>query len=364
MEVDDLVERVVAAPDWNARVALIRTVPEAFGSSLHRDVYARIAERAYVPHLVPDFAFVHWREEYELPAVEESYRLAHSLTNDFRSTDIETLARALHLQPRALLVFRLLVGFTPPELSAATGVAATGTSGKPVSSGTIKKMEAGSACSEPVARRLAIAIDSVFRRDLFPPASPTSSLRAKIEKPDTLEGWASVQRYAEEGVPLPVFLHQRHYGGAFRQLLDATSSRRGDLLEAAVEDLFTGSGVRFVRTGAKNKEELARRFGVTVRPAPDFVVFDAAGVLQAILECRVVNDEGTARDKAARFANLRQEAGRLGGIPLIAVLAGTGWRRASDALGPVVRDTDGRVFTLATLGDMLLVQPFPRLLTQ
>jgi hypothetical protein len=48
-------------------------------------------------------------------------------------------------------------------------------------------------------------------------------------------------------------------------------------------------------------------------------------------------------------------------VPLFAVLAGLGWRRAADALGPAVRDTDGRVFTMPTLQEMLTVQPFPDL---
>lgn len=70
---------------------------------------------------------------------------------------------------------------------------------------------------------------------------------------------------------------------------------------------------------------------------------------------------GTARDKAARFSALRNEAMRLGGIPVFAVLAGLGWRRTADTLGPVVRDTDGRVFTIQTLPSMMQVEPFPGL---
>ena len=192
---------------------------------------------------------------------------------------------------------------------------------------------------------------------------PTGAVQPKIHKPDTIEGWASVQRYAAEGVPLAVFLHQRHYGGAFRQLLDATSTQRGDLLEDAVEELFRDHGVQFLRTGSHNQEQIARRFGLTVRPAPDFVVFNGSDTLRALLECKVANDGGTARDKAARYGTLRAEANRLGGIPLFAVLAGLGWRRTADALGPVVRDTDGRVFTFPTLADMLRVQPFPGLIS-
>jgi len=158
-----------------------------------------------------------------------------------------------------------------------------------------------------------------------------------------------------------MFLHQRHYGGAFRPLLDATSTQRGNLIEDAVEERFQDHGVLYVRTGAHNQAEIEERFEVTVHPAPDFVVYDQSDALRAMLECKGANDGGTARDKALRFATLRQESLRLNGTPLFAVLGGLGWTRVNDTLGPVVRDCDGRVFTLANLEEMLTVQPFPQL---
>ncbi len=186
-------------------------------------------------------------------------------------------------------------------------------------------------------------------------------MRTKIDKPDTVSGWETIRKYSIENVPFPVFLHQRHYGGAFRQLLDATSGRRGNILEQAVEELFKSKGIRFVRTGPNTKKTIAAKFGLTVKPAPDFVVHDARGQVKAILECKQANDGGTARDKAARFSALRTEAMRLGGIPVFAVLAGLGWRRTADTLGLVVRDTDGRVFSVKTLESMMSVEPFPGL---
>jgi hypothetical protein len=48
-------------------------------------------------------------------------------------------------------------------------------------------------------------------------------------------------------------------------------------------------------------------------------------------------------------------------VPLIAVLGGLGWLRVNDTLGPVVRDCDGRVFSVANLPDMMTVAPFPTL---
>ena len=209
------------------------------------------------------------------------------------------------------------------------------------------------------AQTCAAAVDLLMRRDpaLFPLPPEGSTLRLKIEKPDTANGWETVRQYAM-GVPLPVFLHQRAYGGAFRQVLDATSTDRGNLVEDPIERLFVREGVPFVRTGRRDQAAIAARWGLTVRPAPDFVLFDnRSDTLRGILECKGANDGGTARDKAARFRALRAEAQRLGGIPLFAVLSGIGWRRTADALGPVVRDTDGRVFTLATLDGILETEP-------
>ena len=67
----------------------------------------------------------------------------------------------------------------------------------------------------------------------------------------------------------------------------------------------------------------------------------------------MVGQRGT---KARGFARLREESTRLNGVPLMPVLGGIGWAWINDALGPVVRDCEGRVFTLVTLNHMLEAQ--------
>ena len=355
-EPPDLVSRVATAPTWNDRVTLIRRVPEIYGLTHHQGVYADIAERVYVQSLTPDFGYVHWRGEYELDPLAAAYDIAETATNGFVDVSAARLADLLRSDPATLRVFRLMIGLTNGEFAEATGMVALHGLGK----ATIGNIESGATPTAVQAQACGAVIDRMMTGALFPPGVPP--LRSKMEKPDTVLGWDSVRAYARDGVPLPVLLHQRYYGGAFRQLLDATSSLRGDLLEDPVEELFTNAGIPYVRTGSHNQADVARRFGLTVHPAPDFVVFDdRTGTLKAILECKGANDGGTARDKAARFSNLRAEASRLGGIPVFAMLGGVGWRRANDALGPVVRDTDGRVFTLATLPEMLTVEPMPGL---
>jgi hypothetical protein len=353
------VERVVSANTWNRRVALVRAIPEDFGKAHLQQVYAAIAEAIYVPKLAPDFAYVHWRDDYELAVVQRAYDAAHALTSGFGKVDAESLTVAIESAPTTLRIFRLLTGLTTQEFAATTSMIAPTIGGDALSNSAIKAIENGGATSRPAARVAASVVDLILRGEIY--KARAGSLRSRTQKPDTANGWETVRTYAKDGVPFPVFLHQRYYGGAFRQILDATSGKRGGLLEDAVAALFASAGVGFVRTGPSTQKVISSRFGLTVRPAPDFVIHDQSGTLRAILECKQANDGGTARDKAARYSALRSEAMRLGGVPVFAVLAGLGWRRTADTLGPVIRDTDGRVFTMQTLPEMMTVEPLSTL---
>lgn len=357
---ESLVTEIGAADDWNDRVNLVRLIPERFGTAQHSRIYAEVARRVYVPKLAPDFAYIHWRPEYELSAIQDAYEAATRLTDNFRDVEESSLFAAVLQEPVTLRIFRLPLGLTTQELAAATEIPALDLGLAPATISKVKDMENGGSVDPGTATLCAAVIARAMEKRLFPNPR-VSGVTPKIDKPDTVEGWSTVRRYAQQGVPLPVFLHQRHYGGAFRQLLDATSVRRGDVLEVALEELFQREEVPYVRTAAGNQPRIARQFGITMRPAPDFVVYNGSRVPKALIECKAANDGGTARDKAARYRAIRAEATRLGGIPVFGLLAGLGWKRVADALGPVVRDTDGRVFTLATLDEMMLVQPFPTL---
>jgi hypothetical protein len=371
--IETTIQAIIDADTWTQRIQQIRLVPQRHGTEHHGTIYAAVARDLYMPHLAPDFAYIHESSFYETDHFFAAYDEANRLTDAFSRVDEVTLQDAMIECPRTLLVFRTLLGLTKDEFAHSTLLAGASKGLAALSSSQIDTMERSAIdaqrASTPAALAKATAqasiasktVAMVMNDELFGDAPP--GLRSKQQKPDTAEGWKSVRGYAAGGVPLKVFLHQRHYGGAFRQVLDATSTLRGDLIEDAVEALFVARGISFIRTGSHNQADIAKRFEVHVTPAPDFIVFDPSDdSLKAMLECKGTNNGGTARDKALRFTRLRAESVRLGGIPLIAVLGGIGWARINDALGPVVRDTDGRVFTLSTLASMLEVAPFPSLL--
>lgn len=359
--VKETIARIVGATTWDQRVAQIRLIAQRHGTGEHARIFAQIARKAYVPHLAPDFAYINESSFYERDYFTEVYAEAVEATANFTEVSESALADAIVAHPRILLVLRTITGLTKSEFGLSTALVSEPLGLKPISASKIDGMEkSGTAPTATEARVIAATLTKIMDGSLFGDP-PGDQLRRKQIKLDSAAGWASVQPIAVSGVRYSDFLHQRHYGGAFRQILDATSSKRGDIIEDAVEALFTDAGIPHVRTGSHNQGDIQERFEIAVTPAPDFVVFDDSGSIRAMLECKLVNDGGTARDKALRFERLRAESIRLGGVPLLAVLGGMGWARVNDTLGPVVRDTDGRVFTLATLPQMLEVSPFPAL---
>lgn len=360
--ISDAVAAVVAADTWDKRVNEVRLVPQKLGITDQPAAYAALARQLYVPHLAPDFAFIHEAPFYGEGHFGLIYAAAEKATKGFTTVDVARLAELLEDQPQTLLVFRTMTGLLKNEFAATTTMVAEtlGDGFPPIAATTIDGAEKrGSRLSPQQALVLAHTVDQLIRQELFTDAPP--GLHSKQDKYDTRNGWETVSQLARDGVPYGAFLHQRHYGGSFGQVTNATSGQRGDLLEDEVEATFRTNGVPYLRTGSHNQGDIAARFGVTVTPAPDFVVFDSSDTLRAMLECKTTNDGGTARDKATRFRLLQNEGARLGGVPVIAVLGGTGWARVNDTLGPVLQYTDGRVFTLETLDEMLTVTPFPQL---
>lgn len=358
--IEETLRKIVEVSSWDQRIAQLRLIPQRHGTEDHAQIYSAIARLLYVPHLAPDFAYVHEAAFYDEEYFNEIYQVVEKATQGFTKVSLADLTAVIQRDARTLLVFRTITGLTRDEFAHSTKLVGDARGLSPISTNKVGSMERrGTSASEEEARLAATTLTQIMDGSLF--GIPPRDLRTKQQKPDTAGGWPTVARFASKKVPYSTFLHQRHYGGAFRQILDATSTKRGDLIEVAVEVLFQENGIPYIRTGSRNQAEIADRFEVQVTPAPDFVVFDSAQTLRAMIECKGANDGGTARDKALRFERLREESIRLGGVPLLAVLGGMGWTRVNDTLGPVIRDTEGRVFTVATLHEMLEVNPFPTL---
>lgn len=109
--IEETVANILAAPNWDQRVARMRLIPQNHGTGEHQAIYAEVARRAYVPHLAPDFAYVPDDPFYGLEFFDEVYLSAAIRTANFTQVFPDDLARTLQEDSRTLLVFRTIAGY-------------------------------------------------------------------------------------------------------------------------------------------------------------------------------------------------------------------------------------------------------------
>ena len=287
-------------------------------------------------------------------AFEKAYESLAHYTGNFGDVSEPNLVSVLTDHPAALAPLRMILGLTHNELAWAMKIASEGTT---TSGQTLKKFERSAKPERSTARRTAMitaisktATAVVERSILQIPVAARRFFHSKLDKRDTSDGWHTVSASAQ-GVPYSALLYQRYVGGVWRQVQDAYSEVKGDnLLEQPIADLFDARGISYYRSGigASGAALTEKRFGLS--PGPDFLLPEDSPTL--IIESKVAEDGGTARDKASRIRNAA-EAAKARGLLSCAVIDGKGWSERPSALVDVVLATEGRTYSLVTLAHLL-----------
>jgi hypothetical protein len=124
----------------------------------------------------------------------------------------------------------------------------------------------------------------------------------------------------------------------------------GDSLESAIEDVLTKAGISYRKT--KRAERIAG-FDQT----PDFIIPSEFNP-QVIIEAKITEDDGTARDKVTRIQHLC-EISRSGHpesmakFEVIACIGGRGFGVRREDMKKMILSTRGKVFTLKTLDRLI-----------
>ncbi len=63
--IEETVQRIVNAPTWDQRIALVRQIPARHGTDDRPQIYAEVARQLYVAHLTPDYAYVPVEDFFE-----------------------------------------------------------------------------------------------------------------------------------------------------------------------------------------------------------------------------------------------------------------------------------------------------------
>jgi len=284
------------------------------------------------------------------PVFATGYEALKKASNGFTRLDHSAILSEALQCPVVLIVLRAILGFTPPEwayiASSRKGVDipqnAARTLDRSIRSAPSRALKPGAMTLARIAALVETACD-LIRESC--PVVPSDKLH-RFSKADTLEGLSSVQQLANLGAPYAMLLYERYLGRPFAGHRDSVSEFVGDGLESAIEEQLSLAGVTFRKT--KRAERL-----VGFDQAPDFIIPDEFQP-QVIIEAKLTEDDGTARDKATRIIRLCQMAEqrlREGkpGYQVIACLAGRGFGVRREDMRQIIFHTKGKVFTPKTL---------------
>lgn len=314
-----------------------------------REAALRVIRPVYESRLTPQFHAVPWGASlHERDAFRTAYQSAYALTEGFTKTSESDLLTVLEADPRTLVAFRLILGYTTAELSAALALIDVATS-KAVIEALERERGKMTPARRAVLAGVAKAVTGVIERDLFAldDSLPPEDFKSRLDKIDTEDGWASVQRAAAGGIDYGDLLYERYVDGSWLAVRSAYSEKKGRLIEDAVADLLTEAKIAF----DQSPEKLVREGLLPSKP--DFVLPNVDDP-KVTLEAKGADDGGTARDKAARIVAVATAAEAQGWTPM-AVIDGNGWKRR-DALVQTLEATHGLTFSLANL-DLILQVP-------
>lgn len=288
------------------------------------------------------------------PVFERGYEALKASTCSFSRIEYKSVLSTILEEPISLVVLRTMLGFTPPEL----GYIAS----------QKKSIEIPQGFTRTIDRRVRMApekplnVNGVSGKRLEALVGTACELLRsgapkmldeqihRLDKVDTRNGTQSMENVAKLGVPYAMLLYERFLGRPFAGHRDSVSELVGDSLESAIEDALTRAGVSFRKT--KRAERLEG-----FDQAPDFIIPSEFNP-SVIIEAKITEDDGTARDKVTRILRLCSLSleGTETGNPkyeVVACIGGRGFGVRCEDMKRLILHTRGKVFTLKTLSRLV-----------
>jgi hypothetical protein len=290
----------------------------------------------------------------EYPVFERGYEALKMATKGFSELDCAQAISAALTEPISLVVLRTMLGFTPPEWAYVT----TQRTGVKVTQGFVRSLDRKIRMSPEtplnasgVSReRLKALVETACLMLTEEVPQVEEDQLHRLNKADTRRGLDSIKSIAAMGVPYAMLLYERFLGRPFAGHRDSVSELVGDSLESAIEDVLTKAGISYRKT---KRAERIEGFDQT----PDFIVPSEFNP-QVIIEAKITEDDGTARDKVTRIQHLGElsVAGRSPDNPkyeVIACIGGRGFGVRREDMKKMILATRGKVFTLKTLDQLV-----------
>ena len=281
------------------------------------------------------------------PTFEKGYQALKRRTDSFAVLTSENVLNAVHEVPIAFIVFRCILGFSPPEwaylTTEMTNVTVDQRAARSIDRDfRIDPLRSTKHRTGAAAKRIRAMIEVGVRMIEQGAGKGAPGLVHRLDKDDTAQGKPSLQSIADLGVPYPILLYERFLGRPFATHRDSVSELVGEVVEVAVKNVLSDAKINIRDT---KRAERIPGFDQT----PDFIVPDEFTPV-AVIEAKLTEDDGTARDKVARvqrLRTLRDEDSR--DYDVIACIAGRGFKVRREDMRRLLRATDGKVFTLTSM---------------
>ena len=278
---------------------------------------------------------------------EKGYQALKRRTDSFAGLTPESVLAAVREVPIAFIVFRCILGFSPPEWAFIT----TDMTNVSVDQGAARSIDRkfrmnpltpASEGTDITATRIRAMIDAGVRTLRQGAGTVAPGVLHRLDKADTATGSPSLQNIADLDTPYPMLLYERFLGRPFATHRDSVSELVGKLVEVAVKNLLSDAKISFRET---TRAERIPGFDQT----PDFIIPDEFAPV-ALIEAKLAEDDGTARDKVARVQRLRTLRDAEGkDYDVIACIAGRGFKIRREDMRRLLQATSGNVFTLTTM---------------
>ncbi len=287
----------------------------------------------------------------EYPTFEQGYQELKRATKGFRDLSVSAVLRTVNETPIALIVLRAMLGFTPSEWAAV----ATAQTDIEVTQGAARSIDRKIRISPETplhddgitGKRVSALVTTACKLLSEGPEAVEEGLIHRLQKADTSAGLQSVAPLADIGVPYPMLLYERFLGRPFAGHRDSVSDVIGQTVEIAIEEVLHAHGISARKT---KRAERVKGF----EQAPDFIIPDEFNP-KIVIEAKLAEDDGTARDKVTRVQHLytlsmRDRTPKQGPrYDVIACIAGRGFKQRREDMKKLLIATRGKIFTLQTI---------------
>lgn len=290
----------------------------------------------------------------DFPRFLQAYEALKTGTAEFRDFSPQTVLAVVQQNPLVLVVLRTILGFSPPEFAyiaqVTTGVEIDQSSARRLD----KRAREGQSLLVRTSPKTRQQVTAFVRTavQLIEQGAPavSESVVHRLDKADTREGIAGVKRLTETGVPYEYLLYERFLGRPFATHRDAVSQKVGDILEDAITKQLDSRHISY------HKAAIGERFD-DMDQGPDFLIPDHLQPA-VILEAKLAEDDGTARDKVTRVQHLAELRDRrlrraASAFEVVACVDGRGFGIRREDVKKLLVATEGKLFTLQSVGRII-----------